>query len=182
MADEAGKTDVGMSPEAWIRGQKTRLAEQAAREGTAVGAKERIERSNKRKLMTAFAPIAKFLETVAQAEVSLESYGAGHNLVHTRLQPPSKTEPDYQVRFEVWVSGGLGMSATADDYSIEEWGFGVRAVVRGDRMGFENYNFGRKGGRKEEIPLQTSPKEALKTFMDQVESHMVHIDKDEPSI
>ena len=70
----------------------------------------------------------------------------------------------------MWVPSG------ADDYTTEEWGFGVRAAMRGDKVGFENYDFGRKGNLKETWPLVAMAQEALKTFMDKVEMYTVHIE------
>ena len=79
MSQDVVKPDEAMEPGEWIRAQKARLAEKAVGEKQRVNEKERAAEAEKRKLVRAFAPIAKYMTEVAAAGVSLKSYGRATN-------------------------------------------------------------------------------------------------------
>jgi hypothetical protein len=170
----ASTPDSTFDPSTWIRTQHERLAISGE------AAKENAKVSTIRKLRQAFKPIANYLTQVAQADVSLKSYGAGHKLEYTTLALPRPDATFYQVAWETLVPYAEvqpfeGMATVS--YQAEEWGFGLRTLLHDGKVGFENYDFGRK---KTKSPLFTpSAQEALATFMAKVELYMVHIEAPE---
>jgi len=154
-----------ITPTAWIKRQRSLMGAGEVWERQQARMRQRMaDAFHANEMVVAFAPIAKYIDMVAQAGVQVASYGPD-GLEKVVLERVAKNAVGYQVKFETERTGGQ---------TQEAWGFGVSVFKRRLGVGFEVYDFG--GGHATGGVEMNEAKEALQAFMTRVEEHAVAIE------